>query len=341
MREIKSLTAIRGVFALYVAVYHIFPRSNSFIANGYLSVDLFFILSGFIMSYVYQFTFSSGVSIESYTKFLKGRIARIYPLYFFLIVIISILYIINGIKTPSLKEYSSLFLFFQSFYVVPNNLISHAWSIAVEVLAYFSFPFVIHKLMGNKISAAIFPVIYMSFGGLALVSMNGYWGPMDVGVGFLAIVRCLCEYGLGIVGYIFTIRYQHKLTPIITESILITSLVISFSALNNRGYDLVAIAAFALIIPTLSKSRGYVSYLLSVKPMVYLGEISYSIYLVHYPLCRQLVLIPTWIHNKTGLLDVNSIALIMTIIISIFTYHIIEVPCRNLIKRIDFNRVQR
>lgn len=336
MREIKSLTAIRGIFALYVAIYHIFPRSNSFIANGYLSVDLFFILSGFIMSYVYQYSFSSGVSVDAYVRFLKGRIARVYPLYAFIIIIISILYIFNGIKTPTLKEYSSLLLFFQSLYVVQNNLIPHAWSIAVEMLAYFAFPFVINKLMGERISAAIFPVTYISFAGLALVSMNGYWGPMDVGVGFLAIVRCLCEYGLGMVGYILTIKYQYKLTPVISESILVCALVISCVALNLRGYDLVAIAAFAFIIPSLSKSNGYVSRFLSQRALVYLGEISYSIYLVHYPLCRQLVFIPTWIHNKLGVLDVNSIALIMTILLSIFTYHLVEVPCRNLIKKISF-----
>lgn len=292
------------------------------------------------MSYVYHFTFSSGVSIESYARFLKGRIARIYPLYSSMIILISILYIANGLKIPSLKDYSSLFLFFQSFYVVQNNLISHAWSIAVEVLAYFSFPFIINKLTGEKISPAIFPVIYLSFAGLALVSMHGYWGPMDVGVGVLAIVRCLCEYVLGMVGYILTTRYQQKFTPFITESILISSLIIAFAALNLRGYDLVAITAFGFIIPTLSESKGYVSYILSLRPMVYLGEISYSIYLVHYPLCRQLVFIPTWVHNKVGLLDVNSIALFMTIIISIFTYHLIEIPCRDFIKRINFRSVQ-
>ena len=163
---------------------------------------------------------------------------------------------------------------------------------------------------------------------------------MDVGVGVLAIVRCLCEYVLGMVGYILTTRYQQKFTPFITESILISSLIIAFAALNLRGYDLVAITAFGFIIPTLSESKGYVSYILSLRPMVYLGEISYSIYLVHYPLCRQLVFIPTWVHNKLGLLDVNSIALFMTIIISIFTYHLIEIPCRDFIKRINFRSVQ-
>lgn len=332
MKEIKSLTAIRGLFAIYVAIYHIFPRSNSFIANGYLSVDLFFILSGFIMSYVYNKKFSINVRLNDYVNFLKGRFARIYPLYFFMIISISSLYFINGIALPSFREYSSLFLFFQSFYVVQNNLIPHAWSIAVEILAYLAFPFATNKLTGQKNNAAIIPAIYLSFAGLSLVSMHGYWGPMDVGTGVFAIIRCLCEYILGMTGYTLLIKYQHKLTPVRIETMLVIACIVAIASLSVRNFDLIAVSAFTFIIPLLSQSNGVISSVLSSKPMVYLGNISFSIYLIHYPLCRKLIFIPSWIHNKIGLFDVNTTTLMLTIFLSIFTYHLIEVPFRNFIK---------
>lgn len=332
MKRIDPLTAIRGIFALYVAIYHIFPRNSNFVANGYLSVDLFFILSGFIMSYTYQKKFISGVLMHDYANYIKGRLARVYPLYLSIIILTSIAYISNSMALPNIKEYSSLLLFFQSLYYVENNLVPHAWSIAVEVLAYLIFPFLIHRLFGRKISASIIPVIYISFAGLALVSMHGYWGAMDVTTGALAIVRCFCEYLLGIAGYILLKNYRYKLTGLNVEILLISACALAFTALNMKGYDLVAIIAFAFVIPMLSESKGVISVFLSTKIMVYLGEISYSIYLVHYPLCRKLIFIPTWIQNKTGAPDINYIVLIMTILTAIITYHFIEIPCRHLIK---------
>lgn len=332
MREIKPLTSIRGLFAIYVAIYHIFPRNNSFISNGYLSVDLFFILSGFIMSCVYENKFKSGVTFDGYMQFIKGRVARVYPLYLFIIAMISFLYLANNIRTPSTKEYFSLVFFLQSIFIVSNNLVSHAWSIAVEVLAYILFPFTILIIARSRKYLTPAFCIVISFAGLIVVSRYGLWGPMDVVTGPLAILRCFCGYLLGMSGFIILRDYKDKITPAGVEITLILACIISLIALNIKGMDLITILGFSLIIPALSLSNGLIAKALSAKPIVYLGEISYSIYLIHYPLCRKLAFIPAWVHKKTGLLDINIIALIMTICLSMLTYRFVEVPCRNLIK---------
>jgi peptidoglycan/LPS O-acetylase OafA/YrhL len=92
-RQLPSLTPLRGVAALWVVLYHycgtaqylpnldITPYSY-FISKGYLGVDLFFMLSGFVMAHVYHDAFSESIG-RHYRGFLVARIARLYPLHIF------------------------------------------------------------------------------------------------------------------------------------------------------------------------------------------------------------------------------------------------------------------
>lgn len=234
---------------------------------------------------------------------------------------------------PAFGSYFSLLFLFQSLYPVSGNLIPHAWSIAVEILVYFSIPLLINKFSRKDSITTIILSIYLSFTGLALVSMHGTPnGAMDVFSGLPAIARCFCSYILGAVGYILINKYKDRITRNHLEILLIASCTLALIALNQRGFDLIAIASFFMIIPLLSESNGLISQFLSLKLFVYLGNISYSIYLVHYPLCRALSFIPLWFYNKINILNPNYLTLTLSIIISIFTYHVIEVPFRNIIK---------
>ncbi|EFM17927.1 MULTISPECIES: acyltransferase [unclassified Pantoea] len=332
MNEIKPLTSIRGLFALYVAIYHIFPRTNAFLSNGYLSVDLFFVLSGFIMSYVYKVKFSSTINIKTYLTYLNGRFARVYPLYAFMIILTTFFYFKNKIPLPNTTEYIILFSFLQSIMDVTNNLIPHAWSISVEFIAYLTFPFAIFLLSKKHGIISLVVITASAFTGLYLASLKGYWGPLDVVGGKFAIVRCLSDYVLGIVSLFVFQMVKEKFKWITLEIALIFSIALAFTTLNFRGYDLLVVVFFTIMIPLLSASQGIIYKLMSLSPIVYLGEISYSIYLIHYPLCRRLSFIPAWFHNKLPFIDFNYIALIITISISILTYHFIEVPFRKFIR---------
>ena len=83
MPELKPLTSIRGLAAIWVVFFH-YNRTFELSQMGYLGVDLFFILSGFIISYVYMDKFSSSELVSKNIKrFLALRLARIYPLHIF------------------------------------------------------------------------------------------------------------------------------------------------------------------------------------------------------------------------------------------------------------------
>jgi peptidoglycan/LPS O-acetylase OafA/YrhL len=88
-RQLQSLTSLRGLAALWVVFYHYsaiyFPRLDigdysNLIAKGYLAVDLFFMLSGFVMTHVYYRAFSESIT-QNYRNFLVARVARLYPLH--------------------------------------------------------------------------------------------------------------------------------------------------------------------------------------------------------------------------------------------------------------------
>ena len=85
--EIKSLTSLRGIAAMAVVIEHFSATAEqhaavsvpSLVAHGYLAVDLFFVLSGFIMAYTYLGTFEAH-GIRAFPNFLGKRVARIVPL---------------------------------------------------------------------------------------------------------------------------------------------------------------------------------------------------------------------------------------------------------------------
>src|SRR6201995_531982 len=85
--EIVPLTSIRGIAAFFVVLHHIRPADvylpvpiHNFIYHNYFWVDLFFVLSGFVMALTYAHMFSTHYSWSTHWGFLAKRLARIYPL---------------------------------------------------------------------------------------------------------------------------------------------------------------------------------------------------------------------------------------------------------------------
>ena len=89
--EIRGLAGLRGVSALFVVLYHFGIAANSgsllSIPNGYIAVDAFFLLSGYVLAYNYQSLFSKTFTIRAYGDFLFRRICRIYPAYFVILLL--------------------------------------------------------------------------------------------------------------------------------------------------------------------------------------------------------------------------------------------------------------
>jgi peptidoglycan/LPS O-acetylase OafA/YrhL len=174
--KLASLTGIRALAAIWVLSFHLLggtlaafpglpaPLKNA-IGGGYLGVDLFFILSGFVLAYQYLDRFER-VELGPYSRFLALRLARIYPVHLFTLVLTLVLVVaarLAGFPHHSSPE------FFGAGSFVANVLLVHAWgfctgltwnypswSVSCEFLAYLAFPFIAARLrlIRNPVVAA-------------------------------------------------------------------------------------------------------------------------------------------------------------------------------------------
>jgi len=98
-RYLSNLTTLRGIAALWVVVFHFSEIIAKFVSTdrsllltkGYLMVDLFFIMSGFIIYHVYHESFISGISVSRFRQFIVARFARVYPLHFVTLLLIIVI----------------------------------------------------------------------------------------------------------------------------------------------------------------------------------------------------------------------------------------------------------
>jgi peptidoglycan/LPS O-acetylase OafA/YrhL len=369
-KQIGALTSLRGIAALIVVVHHFayytLPQTGKFLSsyshffkNGYLCVDFFFILSGFIMAYVYTNDFYGQVNKSDYWKYLRARFARIYPLHLFTLLVLVGLELIKMImlggnaftdKFNLTALVANIFLL-QAFDLSCPPLFwcgtywnEPAWSISIEFVIYTLFPFILYLILRlNPKGDLIFYVCTL----LALFLLIKFTrGNLDSIIGLPSIARCSLESVLGIITYKVYQRsnYQSRVIPtIITAISMIWILGIMHSWTDNyRGiHDWSILPACSLLILAVSnQSHRASAKILNSKILIYLGTISYSIYMVHWGLSELLKtfwlsrLDPTSFRGLSlaqcsiGLM----IFLLITISASAMTYKFIEVPMRTYLK---------
>lgn len=322
-QEIKSLTGLRGIAALWVVVFHYFSYIDitfirTFIRSGYLAVDIFFILSAFVLTIAYKSKFHYSINIKDLFIFYKKRINRIYPIY-----LISILIIIL-IKGVTLKQLIINITLTQTFFDWNGIILNSSyWSLSTEWICYIIFPILL--LFTNNLT--IKKLIILILGGIILRFSLPFLPDMAIGVekfryhppgadfpiGINSFIRTISCYLLGIGIALFPWRSKNNNTNII----ILTFLTI-ISLFIPKGVFISPILV-AVIIKLLSLNENdIISKLLNNKIIYFLGEISYSLYLFHI------------IFSHMDFTPFNNMFwdrvlwLILSIIISTITYHLIE-----------------
>ena len=368
-RQIGALTSLRGIAATVVVILHfaystlpaagvILSQHTRFFRDGYLFVDLFFILSGFIMTHVYLDNFLMGVNKSNYWTFLRARFARIYPLHLFTLGVLVGLELLK-LFLPNFQAFTGKFsigalvanvLMLQAFDFNCPPLLwckstwnEPAWSISVEFLIYCIFPFLLFALLKTKPKTdwIIYLVTLMML--LALIKVTK--GSLESIIGIPSIARCGLECVMGIITYKAYRWGRHQ--PNLNFKFLqigSTLLVIGLMHKWNPSrvmLDWVTLPAFSLLIFSFSNStNGFISKIVNSRPLLYLGTISYSIYMVHW--CLIQFLETFWLYKfqvPFGIgFDSNSRLLALglftpiSLVAAAFTYHFVEVPMRNLLK---------
>lgn len=318
---IKSIQSIRFYIILSIFITHFYFLGNTpyisdiytkYLSNGALGVTFFFILSGFVMRLGYGDKFQK-ISLNNYISFMKKRISKIYPIYIIstIIMFIFILYqnnFVSNIIISNLKRLILCIPLLQT--LIPIQDVNQSfngatWFLATLFILYIITPFLLKFNNSNKdslkksiICMFLTYIVYTIFLYLIITySPNKY----RIGLMYCSPYMRVFQYILGILlGNVFllikdTIK-NHKniysffeilstflyvicfaFSPIISKRIINSdlSIMISYS---------VYIFLSMFIIFIFSLERGVISKFLSMSKNIYLGSISFYIYIIHLPI---------------------------------------------------------
>jgi len=370
--RIEALDGLRGIAALGIVGHHLLKvllpelgvsvqaRTGLF-AAGYLWVDLFFLLSGFVLTHVYGNRFQEGDSRGvSFRGFMKARFARLYPLH--LVVLLGFLASevasfaygltatgsgVSAFQPPRRgmgSFFSNLLLaqIFTSSQVTTWN--EPSWSISAEWAAYILLPFAVPRLLRLK------PWLGLLFGsGLMFipVMLEKEFGTLDL-AGYPGLVRCVSEMWLGVL--LYRLYRTDRYSGLWRSGLLaVFSWGLGIWILHGRPNDAWFVPVAGLILLTSAWSSGKVRLGLGSWPLRRLGLISYSIYMTHW------FVISTFRNGWAllrdgpfgeGLTGVGIAMLLVAavtclLVLSEFTFRAVEVPMRRRIRSIGSGRTGR
>ncbi|MDP3802819.1 acyltransferase [Brevundimonas sp.] len=350
--DLRALTGLRFLAALWVVLYTAWPHLDVSwvpvaVTKGYLGVEVFFVLSGFILSHVYLE--AAGQKRYSYGGFLWARIARVYPLHLVTLFGMAALGIAGtaaGLSIDgSLTDWRALpahLTMTHAWGLAPISAFNHpSWSISAEWFAYLTFPafaFVAWRLRERPIAAVMGAValalaIYAAFqplAGFSLTEATFRWGA-------LRIVPC---FALGCALYLV---YRRAPIPYAGPVALISGLGLLASASLGLWDPVTVLLAGGLILGLGSLDNARAG-LMGSKAAVYLGEISYSIYMV----CAPVLLVTTNVAARlTGADDkrfhiiVWLLAVAAIPVAAMATYHLVERPARKALRGVADRRAAR
>jgi peptidoglycan/LPS O-acetylase OafA/YrhL len=291
--EIRPLTGLRGVAASVVMLYHFFLDNHDVsmpIGRGYLAVDLFFVLSGFVMALSYGPLFAGRLTSDIYRGFLGRRIARVYPLLFVVTAVALVKYLLDfsGGARLAYAGYGPLDLAATLLMVQAwgFNLISMpgaTWSISTEFFAYLIFPVLIFVSANPK---GVFPALMIAVSVLGILlcaaSPYGTVGPLDITTrdSPFPLIRCLSGFCLGLVAY--RLARNESVRRRIASG-WVTSLVVCGIGCMflMHVHDIAVVFLYPLLVANLYYNNAVAARVFGNRVVHFIGKISYSVYLVH------------------------------------------------------------
>jgi peptidoglycan/LPS O-acetylase OafA/YrhL len=345
-QNLKPLTAMRFFAAAWVISYTYWPALGGatplVISKGYLGVELFFVLSGFILSHVYLQRF--GERRFGYAEFLWARLARIYPMH--LATLVGLGAVVGaaafaGIDAsgkvavwPSLPAQLTLT---QAWGLSPLGGWNHpSWSISAEWFAYLSFPAFAavawplrqRPRLAVGLAIALLITLNLAFervAGFPLTSATILWGA-------LRIVPCFA-YGCAI----WLFWHAGVITGPRKTSIAAAAAVAGIVIATQFGApDWLTVTLFGGLILALASAASSGSNLLSGRLWVYLGEVSFAVYMVCIPwelvfergarkllhLSGETLPLPLWLMLYIGVVPAAMVL-----------HHLVERPAREAMRR--------
>ena len=356
-KYLPSIDSLRALAVLAVIIYHV---DVNYLPGGFLGVDLFFVLSGYLISSLIIKEYRKTGSLNLYNFYIR-RARRLLPAVYFMITVGLVVMVLFNEVLLRKSHLDAIFgyIYSSNWWYIFHKLdyfdsfgaqspFKHLWSLAIEEQFYMIFPLLFLLINRKKKSKDGTYKLNKNFLyvvlGLILVSLIAHILLFDINnisrIYFGTDTRAFSLL-IGVVGAIlYPMEKLHaKVTPqqnimysvvsLVSIATLITVMIYTSEYntwLYRGGFLLVAILGLIVIISS-GKQHTLMSRLLSFKPVVFIGKISYSLYLWHFP-----VLVLTTPVSEIGNPNIIFVILrvILTFALATASYVFVETPIRKL-----------
>ena len=339
---VVGIDGLRAIAILSVIIYHL---NNKWLPGGFVGVDVFFVISGYVIS-----KSLAGSHWANFKEFLLGfykrRILRILPALLFCLIITSIVSTLfipnnwlsslnNDTALHAFTARSNIFLvnsedgYFNA--RIPFNPFVHTWSLAVEEQFYLLFPFIFYIWLKKRNSSYGFLVVWiLPFLTLLSLGKAVYQSSSFPDRAFYLLPSRFWELGIGSILFQLQANPNQKFKTLFTSQwvMLIGTLILiaGFMYADDKHFPfpwaLLPVAGTLLLIAGTTsnpKNQYGIQRFIGSHTMVYLGLISYSLYLWHWPIFTLF----RWTVGMSNLLT-QVLATLFTFCIAAFSYHFIE-----------------
>jgi len=329
---IKEINFLRFFSITSVIIYHYFPK---IIPKGYLGVDLFFVISGFLISlYLYREIPTKNFRLSI---FYNRRIKRIIPATIFLLFFVSLIAFILFTNFDLIKFSKSLIysIFFSSNfffwldggYFGPNDKLKpllHFWSLGVEEQFYIFFPalfyFIIKYLKSKTLIFYLILIltILSLFFNIFLINLGGS------NPAFFLLPTRIWNFGFGILAMLIFVSQKKKHNNLEIFFYISFLTLGFFYKIPHLPENFLIIFFSFMILKKQFPKRFSLDFIIHNKIIQYIGLISFSLYLWHWPL---LVFVEYYFVYELDL-SKRVLTLLITCIFSVISYHFVEINYR-------------
>jgi peptidoglycan/LPS O-acetylase OafA/YrhL len=348
-RYVPALTGIRALAALLVLGMH--TEQNvpfgldsllPFFARGYLGVDFFFVLSGFIITHVY-FSSLASPNRNAVQIFLWHRFIRLYPVHVTILAGLVAIVSVAGaagftLNNPQEWQWSDLLwqltLLHAWGVTASPGWNAPSWSISAEWFAYLLFPLLAPALMWIRERGTALLIAVAALVVTALLFVMAHW-TLNTWVGTPALTRVSGEFLCGAALCRAVALSPKSVRP--SGDVFATGVFLAFFFGASAGVvDFALVGFLALTIFGAATSKQLVTRVLGSRPFVWLGEISYSIYMVDFPVL--IIIRRVW--ERLGFAHWPAIGKISAFIITValvlalaaMVFYVVERPARTRLR---------
>ena len=356
-KYLPSIDSLRALAVLAVIIYHV---DVNYLPGGFLGVDLFFVLSGYLISSLIIKEYRKTGSLNLYNFYIR-RARRLLPAVYFMITVGLVVMVLFNEVLLRKSHLDAIFgyIYSSNWWYIFHKLdyfdsfgaqspFKHLWSLAIEEQFYMIFPLLFllvnrkkkskdgtYKLNKNFLYVVLGLILVSLIAHILLFDINNisriYFGTDTRAFSLLVGVVGAILYPMERLHDKVTLQQNmiYSVVSLVSIATLITVMIYTSeynTLLYRGGFLLVAILGLIVIISS-GKQHTLMSRLLSFKPVVFIGKISYSLYLWHFP-----VLVLTTPVSEIGNPNIFFVILriVLTFAVAIVSYVFVETPIRKL-----------